>query len=74
MPMIAAYCTKVRYPAETKLGDTMNAIRSWLDNKKIKSAGFNFERGNDGVLSIIVSFETPEHVQLFDHDFRHMDS
>ena len=52
------------------LADTMNSIRSWLDNHRIEPLVFKSRSTEGGGVAYDIAFKTEDEADLFERDFR----
>ena len=56
-------------PEEGSFGEIMNAIRTWLDHRKIEPILFQSVANADSAVGFEIAFESEDEAHLFEREF-----
>ena len=70
MALNPPYVVRVEKKADSSFGDIMNAIRAWLDHRKIEPISFEPVAKADRGVGFEIGFNSADEAHLFEEAFR----
>jgi hypothetical protein len=69
MALNSPFVVRVEKKPESSFGDIMNAIRTWLDHRKIEPVSFEPVARADTGVGFEIAFNSEDEAQLFQREF-----
>jgi hypothetical protein len=69
MTLNSPFVVRVEKQPERSFGEIMNAIRSWLDHRKIEPVSFEPVAKTDRGIGFEIAFNTEDEAHLFQREF-----
>jgi hypothetical protein len=69
MALSSPFVVRVEKKPESSFGETMNAVRSWLDHRKIRPTSFKSVASDRSGVGFEIGFNKEDEAELFEQSF-----